>query len=98
MSDQAEKYRDRLDPLHKAAMDAIGFMHQVLALHRKQFTALLDAERQMHGVGMVLDPTLYRDMIYSKSFKQQIRLVRAAVSFLDTVDDVKAELEPQKTE
>lgn len=92
--DPAEKYRDKVSPEHKMAMDAIGFMRQILGQHREQFDALLKSEQHMHSVGGLLDPTLYRDMIYSKSFEQQMRLVRAAVAFLKEVDAVAAEIEP----
>jgi hypothetical protein len=98
MPDPVDKYGDKLDPRHKMAMDAIGFMHQVLSPHREQFETLVKATRDMHSIGVILDPTLYRDMLYSKSFDQQIRLARAALTFLRDVDAVKAELEPQKTE
>jgi hypothetical protein len=93
-SDPAES--DKLDPRHKMAMDAIGFLYQMLAQHRQQFEALLKAESDMHSFGGIIDPTLYRDMLYSKSFKQQLRLVRAALKFLDETEAVKAELETQE--
>ena len=94
MTDPAEKYRDKVDPQHKMAMEAIVFMAQVLEPHREQFEKLLKAERDMHSVGAILNPTLYRDMIYSKSFAQQMRLVKAAVQFLDEVAAVKKDLAP----
>lgn len=95
MSDPAHAYRDKVDPSHKMAMDAVCFMRQLLGPHREQLQKLIDSERQMHSVGHILDPTLYRDMIYSKSFEQQMRLARAALAFLDEADAVAAELKPE---
>jgi hypothetical protein len=92
MSDPGLKYADRVDPAHKMAMEAIGFMRQILGQHREQFDKLIKAESNMHDFGGVLDPTLYRDMLHSKGFKQQMRLVRAAVVFLDEVDAVAKEV------
>ena len=96
MIDPAEKYRDRVDPAHKAAMEAIGFTRQILGQHREQFDALLKSENYMHNVGGLLDPTLYRDMLYSNSFRLQIRLVKAAVAFLDEVDAVAKQFDAQQ--
>jgi hypothetical protein len=93
MIDPAVNYRDQVDPRHKMAMEAIGFMRQILGQHREQFNALLKSERHMHDVGGLLNPTLYRDMLYSKSFEQQLRLVRAAVAFLNEVDAVANEID-----
>lgn len=90
--DPAEAYRDCVDPKHKMAMDAIGFMRQLLSPYREQFETLLKAEADAHSFGHILNPTLYRDMLYSKSFAQQLRLVRAVKAFLDEVDAVAAEL------
>ena len=95
MDDPAEKYRDNVDPEHKMAMEAIGVTRMVLSPHRKAFERLLQAERNAHSIGHITDPTLYRDMIHSESFAQQIALVRAALEFLDKVDAVASELETQ---
>lgn len=95
MSDPAEAYRDKVDPSHKLAMEAVGFMRQLLGPHREQFEKLLESERQMHNVGHILDPTLYKDMIYSKSFEHQLRLVRAALTFLNEADAVASEFKDE---
>ena len=92
MMDPGEKYRDKVSPEHLAAMQAIGMMWQLLGQHREQFDALLKAENDMHNFGGLIDPRLYRDMIYSESFKQQIRLVKAAVAFLKEIDAVKEQV------
>lgn len=94
MNDPALKYADKVSPEHKMAMEAIGIFRQMIGQHREQFEALIKSERYMHDVGGLLDPTLYRDMIYSKSFAQQMRLVKAALAFLDECDAVAAEIAP----
>lgn len=88
----AAKYADKVSPEHKMAMEAIGMFRLMLSQHRPQFEALLKAKNDMDNFGGLLDPTLYRDMIQSKSFEQQIRLVKAALAFLDAVDLVAAEI------
>lgn len=95
--DPAEKYRDKVSPEHKMAMEAIGMFRMILGQHRPQFEALLKSKRDMNNLGGLLDPTLYRDMIYSKSFDQQIRMVTAALKFLDEIDAVAAEIETENT-
>lgn len=92
MADPGEKYRDKVSTEHQVAMQAIGLMRHMLGQQREHFESLLKAERNMHDVGGLLDPTLYRDMIYSKGFAQQIRLVKAALAFLDELDAVAAEI------
>lgn len=93
MIDPATKYAGNVDPAHRLAMDTLAMTRQLLMPHRGHFESFLEAERRAHSVGHILDPTLYRDMINSKSFEQQVRLVRAAVAFLDATDAVATELE-----
>lgn len=76
------------------AMEAIALFRHMLGQHRPAFEALIDSERYMHNVGGLIDPTLYRDMLYSKSLKMQLRLVRAAIAFLDEIDAVAKEAAP----
>jgi len=92
----AEKYRDRVTPAHQMAMEAIGLFRVMLGQHRPTFEALVKAERDMHDFGGMIDPTLYRDMLYSKSIKQQLRLVKAAIMFLDEIEAVATEVELEK--
>lgn len=87
--------QDEVDQGHAMAMQAIGFMGSLLSGHRASFDALLKAERHFQSAGIVIDPTLYRQMLHSESFKLQIRLVKAAVAFIDEIDAVKAEIEAQ---
>lgn len=81
-----------VDMRHKAAMDAIGLLGQLLQMHRPAMEALVKSHRDMDSFGAILNPTLYRQMIYSKSLDQQLRLVKAALSFMAVLDEVKAEL------
>jgi hypothetical protein len=94
MSDPADKYRDRVDPMHKMAMDAIGMARILLNTYKDQYDTLIEAERSAHSIGHIIDPTLYRDMINSKSFAQQIKLCRAAQTFLRHVNAVADEITP----
>lgn len=78
MSDPAEKYRQVVDPAHRAAMQAIGVARLMLADHRAHFETFEKARRNMDDFGGMLDPTLYRDLLHSRSFAQQERMIRAA--------------------
>lgn len=92
MNDPAEKYKDKLSPNHKLAMDTIASCSLMLNYFRPHFEEIIKSESSMHSVGAILDPTMYRDMIYSKTFAQQMRLVRAALAFLKEIDEVKNNL------
>lgn len=92
MSDAAEKYRDKVTPEHRMAMEAIGFARQFLGQHRETYDTLLKAEQDMHSFGGMLDPTLYRDMLYSEDFKKQTRMIKATVAFLKEIDAVADEV------
>lgn len=92
MTDPADKYRDKVDPIHKMAMDAIGMARHILNIYSEQYDILLEVENDAHSIGHILNPTLYRDMIHSKSFAQQIKLCRAAQNFLREVNAVAEEL------
>lgn len=92
MTDPAEKYRDNVSPEHRTAMQAIGMARVVLSGHREVLQRLIDSERHMHNVGHILNPTLYRDMIQSRNFERQTRVIRAALRFLDEVDAVAKEI------
>jgi len=92
MGDPAEKYRDQVDPEHRMAMEAIAFAFQMLEPCSPQITRFLDAERHSHAVGHILNPTLYRDQINSRSFAQQVELARAADVFIRAVRKVKMEI------
>lgn len=86
------KYADKVTPEHAAAMQAIVVMHDLLERHRPQMEKLLESKRYMDSVGGLPDPTLYRDMLYSKGFAIQIELVEAALRFLRETDAALAKL------
>jgi hypothetical protein len=90
MSDPAEKYRNKVAPEHELAMQAIGMARMMLdAPHvRLQLELVDESERDAHSFGHITDPTLYRDMISSRSFADQMILVRAALTFLKATDEV----------
>jgi len=87
-----DTYRDKVDPAHKMAMDAIGMAAFLLAPNRPAIERFLEAERQSHTIGLILDPTLYRDQIQSKNFALQVRIAKAALAFLREIDAVGGEL------
>jgi hypothetical protein len=92
------KYADKVSPEHRAAMEALGFAYQLLAQHREQFERLLESERYMHNVGALIDPSLYRHMLSSESFRQQTRVCTAAIAFLKEVGAVADEVAAPKAE
>jgi hypothetical protein len=53
---------------------------------RPQLEEILKANRYMDNVGGLLDPTLYRKMLYSENFKTNIKMVEATLHYLDTIN------------
>lgn len=92
MQDPSHKYRDQVDLNHRMAMDAVSFSFQLLEPHTGQIQAFLEAERQSHSIGMVLDPTLYRDQIYSRNFARQIRMANAALAFIREIGAIRNDI------
>lgn len=92
MSDRRLSTATRLIAEHAIAMQAIGLARLALDQHRDRYELLLESRRYMDSVGGLLDPTLYRDMLGSKSFAQQERMVKAALAFLKEIDAVAAEV------
>lgn len=81
MSDPASKYADRVSPEHRLAMQSITMAAAMIDAHEEHLTEVLECESRMHSIGHILDPTLYRDMINSKSFETQLKIIRAALAF-----------------
>ena len=92
MNDPGEKYADRVDPEHKAAMEIVASALYMMEMVKPHLERFLDAERQMHVVGHILDPTLYRDAINSQGLAAQVRIARAALSFVNEFQQVRKEL------
>lgn len=90
--DPAELYADRVAPEHRQTMETVAMAYHTLTMAAPHLRALDEAERRAHSVGHIVNPTLYRDMIGSKSFSQQMRIVRAALKFVAALDEVKAEM------
>ena len=76
--DPAEKYQDQVDPKHALAMQTIGLSYKLLAPQMEQIERFLNAEEQSHAIGHILDPTLYRDQINSKSFASQVTMAKSS--------------------
>jgi len=84
---------------HKIAMDAIGMAAQILTPQADQLAALVEAERSIHSHLHITDPTLYRTAMHSDGLRQQVKLAKAAISFIFEVQEVKAEIiEAQQAE
>ena len=92
MTDTAEKYKDRLDPEHKMAMDMVIGQYHVLKMVEEQLRKVDEAERRSHSIGHIVDPTFYKDQINSKSFEHQMVIIRAALAFIHKIDAIKSEL------
>lgn len=88
MTDTAEKYRDKVDPEHKMAMDITIGVYGNLKMVEEQLRKIQDAERRSHSIGHIIDPTFYRDQINSKSFAEQLKIINAAIAFIDVMDGV----------
>lgn len=92
-TDPATKYASSVCQEHRDAMEALVMARLMLAVHRQNYTKLIDAERAAHNIGHITNPTLYMDMIHSESFAKQMKLVNAAETFLKVVDDVLGPLD-----
>jgi hypothetical protein len=87
------KYANNTTPEHVMALESIPFARQLLSPYRETFAELITGEQYMHSIGSFYDLTLYRDMLYSKSFALQLRMVKAALMFLNEIDAVASELD-----
>ena len=96
MTDTAEKYRDKVDPEHKASMDLTIGAYHTIKMVEGHLRKLDEAERRSHSFGHITDPTIYRDQINSKSFADQMVVVRAALKFIETIDELIPN-EPKET-
>lgn len=88
MGDPALKYKDQVDPEHKLAMDVTIGVYGNLKMVEAQLRKVQEAEQRSHSIGHILDPTLYRDQINSKSFADQMKIISAAIAFIDEMDVV----------
>ncbi|WP_316172442.1 hypothetical protein [Bradyrhizobium sp. SZCCHNRI2049] len=73
-------------------MQSIGFARQIMQQHAAHFERFIKARQRMDSVGHILDPSLYRDVINSRSLAQQVELVQAAMTFLRAIEKVAAEV------
>lgn len=90
--DLTAKYADKVTPEHRMAFEMIGTARMLLDMNRDYYEKLVDARQRVDSVGIVLDPTLYRDVLWSKSVAQQVRLAEAALAFLRAADAVADEV------
>jgi hypothetical protein len=89
--DTGAKYADRVDPGFRMAMELVASSYRTMKMVESELAKVDEAERRSHAVA-VLEPTLYRDQINSKQFARNMKVVRAAISFIKAVDEVAEEL------
>lgn len=77
---------------HKMAFDALGMAAQMLTPHADKFAALIEAERSMHSILHITEPTFYREAINSDGLRQQVYLAKAALAFILAVQNIKNEI------
>ena len=88
-----KKYADKVTPEHELAMQSIAFARMLFAQNRAQFDALIKSREYMDNVGGLIDPTFYRDVLYSKNLELQMRMVKAAVAFHNEIEQIMTEVE-----
>lgn len=74
----------------KMAFDAIAFAAATIAQHRDFYQKLDEQRRYMDNVGGLLDPTLYRNVLYSKVFEGNKAAADAALAFLRAIEAIPA--------
>lgn len=89
--DTSENYADKVDPMHSAMMGMIIGAYHTLTMVAPQIEKFLEAESRSHSFLHITDPTLYRDMIHSKNFADQVTLAKAAQTFLKCVERIKSD-------
>ncbi len=77
---------------HKMMMDAIGFAAQLLGPQAGVMRRLIRADQSMHSFMHITDPTMYIKAINSDGLRQQVHLAKAALAFVEAVNEVKSEL------
>lgn len=95
MSDTGQKYRDKVTPEFELSMQAIGMSRNFLQRSRKEYEALVESAERIHSVGIVIDPTLYRDTLYSQQYKDNLALTKAALDFLKATDEIFARMQAE---
>ena len=97
MNDITEKYADKVTPEYQMAMQmamqCIVTCRQILEANKKQYEDLINGKQYMDSVGGLLNPSLYRDMLYSKNFEVQLKLAEAAMKFLRETDAIIATIQ-----
>lgn len=96
--DTGAKYRDKVTPEVKMAFETIAFAADMVGPWVPVYQETIDAEQRMHSVGHILDPTMYRDMIWSKNFALTLRMAKAAVAFHKEIEAVREEAAKLKAE
>ncbi len=64
----------------------------MLEPHASTYTALIEAERSMHGIMSITNPSLYIKAMNDKNLKRQVEMAKAAASFIAIVAEIRDEL------
>lgn len=67
---------------HLAMMSAFGFAIQCLRTQLETAHKLVAAARTMESAGIVIDPTLLRNYIYSDSAQAQVKMAELVIKFV----------------
>ncbi len=81
---------------HKMAFDALAFAFQMLEPHAPAYAALIEAERSMHGIMPITNPSLYIKAMNDKNLKRQVEMAKAAASFIAVVAEIRDELSKER--
>lgn len=93
MNSIIEKYADKVTPEYHMAMQGITMCIQILQANKKQYEDLINGKQYMDSVGGLLNPSLYRDMLYDKNFEVQLKLAEAAMKFMRETETIIATLQ-----
>jgi hypothetical protein len=64
------------------ALESIGLVAQVLAMHEGALKSLVDAHERFDAIGFAADPTFYRQLLHSRTYQANIRMARRTLEFL----------------
>lgn len=87
--DPGTKYADRVSDEFRMAMHMVVNAWGMVKAVEGELRKVDEAERRSHALGPILDPTLYRDQINSKQFAENMKVLRAALTFLDAMKEVE---------
>jgi hypothetical protein len=87
--------KEQVAERHAMAMHAIGFAYQILEPNLDALHRLVNAEKQMHSIMHITDPTMYFKAINSDNLRHQVDLAKVALAFISATSKIKDELPPE---